>query len=329
VSWLAPNGGLDELQNYLVYRVEGDVINPTTAVRIATVPHLSGQVAYEITDTEELPSGTYNYFAQAEFLVPTEDGLGTELKYSGMSNVVRFDPLINDAPTATADPSSAAPDSYTTEWNTPLVIDEAAGVLANDTDIDSPTLTVEVVTGPANGTLDLNDDGSFTYTPTAGWYGTDTFLYRTNDVDPTHDSTATVTIIVEKLMYGYVNGRNLPPPGNKESNAGSAVPLRWQFTVKNQVIDSSAADPVITLVGPNGVKFDFPAEGDPGSSGLRPPTESNGWTWEFNLQTSDPITGAAWAAGVWQLYIGSKQTGQLYGNPPPDGPVIAVTLTLK
>ena len=38
-----------------------------------------------------------------------------------------------------------------------------------------------LVTGPAHGTLTLNADGSFTYTPTAGYTGTDSFTYKAND----------------------------------------------------------------------------------------------------------------------------------------------------
>ena len=54
-------------------------------------------------------------------------------------------------------------------------------MLANDTDVDGDTLTAVLVTGPAHGTLTLNADGSFTYTPTANYNGTDSFTYKAND----------------------------------------------------------------------------------------------------------------------------------------------------
>ncbi|WP_165614609.1 cadherin-like domain-containing protein, partial [Mycolicibacterium flavescens] len=55
-----------------------------------------------------------------------------------------------------------------------------------------------LVSGPANGTLTLNDDGSFTYTPDENFNGTDTFTYKVND--GTEDSdTATVTITVNAV----------------------------------------------------------------------------------------------------------------------------------
>ena len=43
----------------------------------------------------------------------------------------------------------------------------APGVLGNDTDPDGDPLTAVLVTGPSHGSLTLNADGSFTYTPAA------------------------------------------------------------------------------------------------------------------------------------------------------------------
>ena len=54
-------------------------------------------------------------------------------------------------------------------------------MLANDTDGDGNPLTAAVVTGPAHGTLALNANGSFTYTPTANYNGADSFTYRASD----------------------------------------------------------------------------------------------------------------------------------------------------
>jgi large repetitive protein len=74
----------------------------------------------------------------------------------------------------------------------------APGVLANDTDPDGQVLTVGTprpVSGPANGSLTLNPDGSFTYTPIAGFSGTDSFTYVAND-GFVNSSPATVTITV-------------------------------------------------------------------------------------------------------------------------------------
>ena len=64
--------------------------------------------------------------------------------------------------------------------DTALVI-AAPGVLANDSDVEGDALTAVLVSGPANGTLALNADGSFTYTPAANYNGADSFTYKAND----------------------------------------------------------------------------------------------------------------------------------------------------
>jgi hypothetical protein len=67
---------------------------------------------------------------------------------------------VNDLPVA-------ADNAYSTAEDTPLTI-AAPGVLSNDVDVDGDPLTAQWVAGPANGTLVLNLNGSFTYTPAVG-----------------------------------------------------------------------------------------------------------------------------------------------------------------
>lgn len=69
------------------------------------------------------------------------------------------------------------------------------GVLLNDTDIDSPTLQAVWFSGPSHGTLTLNADGSFTYTPNASYSGLDAFQYRAFDGQD-YSNVATVTLQV-------------------------------------------------------------------------------------------------------------------------------------
>ncbi|MBC2838301.1 Ig-like domain-containing protein [Robiginitalea sp. SC105] len=66
---------------------------------------------------------------------------------------------------AQGSPPVPATDSYNVGYDLPLDIAAVNGVLANDTDPDPGTvLTVRTnpVASPANGTLSLNTDGSFT-----------------------------------------------------------------------------------------------------------------------------------------------------------------------
>ncbi len=71
-------------------------------------------------------------------------------------------------------------DAWTLLEDTQLTV-AASGVLGNDTDPNGDVLAVRLATGPAHGTLILNADGSFLYTPAADYFGTDTFTYIVND----------------------------------------------------------------------------------------------------------------------------------------------------
>ncbi|RKZ84005.1 MAG: hypothetical protein DRQ39_08835, partial [Gammaproteobacteria bacterium] len=69
------------------------------------------------------------------------------------------------------------------------------GLIANDTDVENDVLSAVLVSGPFNGLLALNAEGSFTYTPNADFVGTDTFTYMANDGN-SDSNVATVTITV-------------------------------------------------------------------------------------------------------------------------------------
>ncbi len=95
---------------------------------------------------------------------------------------------VNDAPVAVHD-------GYATAEDTALLIAAATGVLGNDLDIDSAALSALLVAGPAHGTLTLEADGGFSYTPDPDFHGTDSFTYRANDGSAVSAiSTATVSV---------------------------------------------------------------------------------------------------------------------------------------
>jgi hypothetical protein len=82
--------------------------------------------------------------------------------------------------TAGNTPPVAVNDSYSTNEDTTLSI-ASPGVLANDSDLDGNPITAVLVSGPSHGTLTLNANGSFSYTPAANYNGSDTFTYKAND----------------------------------------------------------------------------------------------------------------------------------------------------
>ncbi|WP_210161410.1 Ig-like domain-containing protein, partial [Bradyrhizobium liaoningense] len=92
-------------------------------------------------------------------------------------------------------PPTGAPESYTADEDTALVVAAANGVLVNDTDPDGDSLSAILVSNAQHGTVMLSADGSFTYTPEANYNGGDSFTYEAND--GTADSAAvTVSLTV-------------------------------------------------------------------------------------------------------------------------------------
>ena len=71
----------------------------------------------------------------------------------------------------------------------------ASGTINATDAITSAVLTPSVVSAPAHGTVVLNANGTFTYTPATGYSGTDTFTYEVND-GSVNSNVATVTINV-------------------------------------------------------------------------------------------------------------------------------------
>ena len=100
-------------------------------------------------------------------------------------------------PVANDDPNGAPAVTYATNEDNPLSI-IAPGLLANDTDAAWDTLSASPLGAPSNGTAVINADGSFTYTPFANYFGSDTFTYEACDGGGSCDS-ATVYITVNSV----------------------------------------------------------------------------------------------------------------------------------
>lgn len=86
------------------------------------------------------------------------------------------DPDPDPEPEVNVDPV-AAYDSVTTAYQTAVKV----SVLANDSDPDGDTLSIQSFTQPSGGTVTANSDGTLTYSPNAGFVGSDTFNYTVSD----------------------------------------------------------------------------------------------------------------------------------------------------
>ncbi|HEY6169749.1 MAG TPA: Ig-like domain-containing protein, partial [Verrucomicrobiae bacterium] len=132
------------------------------------------------------------------------------------------------------DPPVAANDAYSVNEDTLLTV-AAAGVLANDSDVDGDPLTAILVAAPAHGTLTLNTNGSFIYRPATNFNGTDTFTYKAND-GAADSAPATVTITVFPV--------NDPPVAANDSY-------------------STPEDTLLTVAAPGVLANDSDLDGDP------------------------------------------------------------------
>jgi len=135
-------------------------------------------------------NGTYTYTPNPDFF--GTDSFAYEVCDDGTPSLCST-AIVNITITPVNDAPVAVDDSANTPENTPVSSD----VSPNDSDTEAGTLTYSVVTSTSNGTLVLNPDGTYTYTPNAGFFGTDTFTYEVCDADtPQLCDTAVVTITV-------------------------------------------------------------------------------------------------------------------------------------
>ena len=149
-------------------------------------PGTFGSVAFEADGSfTYTPDIDFNGIDTFRYRVFDETGLSTD------EDVEILVTPVNDAPIA-------LDDDYTTDQETALEVSVAQGVLANDSDVDGPVLTVALISLPVGGGVQLNSDGSFIYTPDGFFSGVDQFQYQVDDGLGAVDS-ATATIIVNAV----------------------------------------------------------------------------------------------------------------------------------
>ncbi len=108
---------------------------------------------------------------------------------------------------------AAANDTALTQMSAAITIN----VLANDTDPESDPLTIDSFAQGASGTV-AAAEGGLTYTPNAGFSGTDTFTYVISD-GHNHTATATVTVTVNKAPVAA------PDAGQTEVGMAITIPV--------------------------------------------------------------------------------------------------------
>src|SRR5262249_24120665 len=82
--------------------------------------------------------------------------------------------------TVTHQAPSVQDQTYSVLPNQPLIV-ATGGVLANASDPDGDPLEASLVSGPSDGSLDLNPDGTFSYVPNVDFAGFDQFTFQADD----------------------------------------------------------------------------------------------------------------------------------------------------
>lgn len=103
---------------------------------------------------------------------------------------------VSDAVSVTDNDTNAAP--HATGGQKITNEDTSVSGQLTATDADNDPLTFSLVTGPQHGQLTLNPNGSYTYTPDANYYGTDSFFFRAYD-GRAYSNTADIALIVSSV----------------------------------------------------------------------------------------------------------------------------------
>jgi hypothetical protein len=135
-------------------------------------------------------NGSFSYTPASNYSGP--DGFTYSVSEGDVATVSIAVNRVNDAPIAVQDTATATKNSMT-----PIEI----SVLANDSDADGDSLTVQLIgpapSNPRNAGIVMSNGTTVTYTPKNGFAGAATFIYRVYD-GHAYSNDATITITVER-----------------------------------------------------------------------------------------------------------------------------------
>lgn len=146
------------------------------------------QLTYSIVSNPANGSVTIN--GDTGTFTPNDNWNGTDA-FSYVANDGEFDSN-SAAVTVTVDPVNDAP--VTEDITATVEENSAVDITLIGTDIDSGTLTYSIQSTPSHGTVAINN-ATATYTPTADYFGSDSFTYYANDGDLNSEaSTVSITV---------------------------------------------------------------------------------------------------------------------------------------
>ncbi len=219
-----------------------------------------------------------------------------------------------DGFTYIGEPVTAAA-SYSVTEGSILSIPASTGVLANDTDPQGLPLTASLLAEPLDGTLWLNSDGSFTYTPNSGYVGTDALVYQaSNGYLDSNPTLVTLTVTPATLTWdgatsgdwaapqSHWTGANLPYP-DATANAIVDTPSLVQVTsaqAANALAISGGGQVAVAANASLVVTSDTSLTGG-GTLNVNGLFSTGG---TFTLDTGGSLTGGSITAAAYQLNEG-------------------------
>jgi VCBS repeat-containing protein len=257
------------------------------------------------------PNGSFSYTPNANangsdsFTYRASDGT---LQSSPATVSITINP-VNDAPTATVE-------SYTTDEDNALTVPAATGVLANDSDVDGDALAAVVVAQPLHGTVSLNANGSFTYTPGANYSGGDSFTYKATDPSSAASAVTTVTITVRAINDAPV----LAPIASQSKDEGTPV----TFTAAATDVDGNAL--TYSLVSaPQGASINSAT----GAFTWTPSEVEGPGSYTFSVHVQDNGTPALADSKSVTITVNEVNVAPLLGSVGNKSVVFGNTLTFK
>lgn len=237
----------------------------TVEVNIGALPvGKSVTVTFEAVIDPDLPADVYQVSNQAaaygsNFTQVWSDDPATpgETGDSTLTDLYRSPTAVDDLFTLNEDSTFTAP---------------APGVLSNDLASAGYALTAELVTSPSAGSLTLNPDGSFVYTPAANATGDQTFTYRTSD-SAHFSAPALATLRITPVNDAPV----LDPNGNMHLSPVGSGDSVGMGTLVRDIITSAGGDR-ITDIDPGAMEGIAVAAADT-AHGAWQYTTTGGLTW--------------------------------------------------
>ncbi len=161
-------------------------------------------------------SGSYAYRSDLAFVGVDQFRYKVDGGLLGLSNIATVTITVtNQAPVA-------SPDGYSAVAGVERSV-AAPGVLGDDHDPDADDLTIDIVSRPANGTLNERPDGSFRYTANDGFAGADTFRYRASD-GAAWSNTVTVEMTVTVPPTPTPTATPSPTPTRTATSTSTPTP---------------------------------------------------------------------------------------------------------